>query len=176
MAGKSSQLSIDSDVKSNGKGNRLRMKWKAVPLWYVVFLSIMTLSNAEGRWNIIRPVMSFKGNTGDERFIVPYSGTGANNDIIGEPFAKQYFVTPRRYNPFGYALTDLGKQYLSFQGSADSDIGRFLSTLKSGRKKETTIKEQWLEIVRVSKQGQSMRIYRTLDDMIKLCLSAGFID
>ena len=84
MAGKSSQLSIDSDVKSNGKGNRLRMKWKAVPLWYVVFLSIMTLSNAEGRWNIIRPVMSFKGNTGDERFIVPYSGTGANNDIIGE--------------------------------------------------------------------------------------------
>lgn len=81
-----------------------------------------------------------------------------------------------RYNPFGYALTDLGRQYLTFQGSTDSDVGRFLSTLKSGRKKETTIKEQWLEIVRISKQGQSMRVYRTLDDMIKFCLSAGFID
>jgi hypothetical protein len=81
-----------------------------------------------------------------------------------------------RYNPFGYGLTDLGKQYLSFNGSTDSDVGRFLSTLKSGRKKDSTIKEQWLEIVRVSKQGQSMRIYRTLDDLIKFCLSAGFID
>ena len=81
-----------------------------------------------------------------------------------------------RYNPFGYGLTELGKQYLRFNGSAESDVGRFLSTLKSGRKKQATIKEQWLEIVRVSKQGQSMRIYRTLDDMIEFCLSAGFID
>ena len=86
------------------------------------------------------------------------------------------FVIQFRCNPFGYGLTNLGKQFLTFDGSAESDLGKFLSTLKSGRKSEATIKSQWLEIVRVSKQGQNMRIYRKLDDLIKFCLSAGFID
>lgn len=85
-------------------------------------------------------------------------------------------MTYFRYNPFGYGLTDLGKEFMKFNGCAESDVGRFLSTLKSGRKKEATIKEQWLEIVRVSKQGQNMRIYRTLDELIQFCLAAGFID
>ena len=84
---------------------------------------------------------------------------------------------PAGYNPFGYSLTDLGKTYLEFEGSLETDIGRFLSTLKSGkRKSRDTMKEQWLEIVRVSKKGQSMRILRKLDDLIEFCLKAGFID
>eukprot|EP00804_Cyclotella_cryptica_P029340 CCRYP_017745-RA/>CCRYP_017745-RA protein AED:0.01 eAED:0.01 QI:250/1/1/1/0/0/3/1961/177 len=85
-------------------------------------------------------------------------------------------ILPAGYNPFGYGLTDLGKQFLTFNGSAESDVGKFLSTLKSGRKTEATIKSQWLEIVRVSKKGQNMRIYRKLDELTKFCLSAGFID
>ena len=84
---------------------------------------------------------------------------------------------PSGYNPFGYGLTDLGKEYLAFDGSLDSDVGRFLSSLKSGKRKSAAVmKEQWLEVVRVSKQGQSMRIYRKLDEMISFCLKAGFID
>ncbi len=84
---------------------------------------------------------------------------------------------PSGYNPFGYGLTDLGKEYLAFDGSLDSDIGRFLSSLKSGKRKSALVmKEQWLEVVRVSKQGQSMRIYRKLDELISFCLKAGFID
>mmetsp|Transcript_34479 Transcript_34479/g.46177 ORF Transcript_34479/g.46177 Transcript_34479/m.46177 type:complete len:158 (-) Transcript_34479:254-727(-) len=83
---------------------------------------------------------------------------------------------PAGWNPFGYAITDLGLKFLSFEGTLDSDIGRFLASLKSGRKTQQTLKDQWLEIVRVSKKGQSMRIYRTLDDLIDFCLKAGFID
>ena len=84
---------------------------------------------------------------------------------------------PSGYNPFGYSLTDLGKEYLAYDGSLDSDVGRFLSSLKSGKRKSTTVmKEQWLEVVRVSKKGQSMRVYRKLDELITFCLKAGFID
>ena len=84
---------------------------------------------------------------------------------------------PSGYHPMGYGLTDLGKQFLDFDGSLDSDIGRFLASLKSGkRKSQSVLKEQWLEVVRVSKQGQSMRVYRQLDDLIAFCLKAGFID
>lgn len=84
---------------------------------------------------------------------------------------------PSGYNPFGYGLTDLGKEYLAFDGSLDSDVGRFLSSLKTGKRKSASVmKEQWLEVVRVSKQGQSMRIYRKLDELISFCLKAGFID
>ncbi|KAL7537203.1 hypothetical protein ACHAWF_005686 [Thalassiosira exigua] len=35
-------------------------------------------------------------------------------------------------HPFGYGLTDLGRRYLSDDGSLDSDVGHFLSTLKGG--------------------------------------------
>lgn len=80
------------------------------------------------------------------------------------------------YNPFGYKITQLGLDFLDFDGSLDSDVGRFLASLKSSRKKRGVIKEQWVEIVRVSKSGQSMRILRTLDDLIAFCLSAGFLD
>ena len=86
-------------------------------------------------------------------------------------------VFPAGYNPFGHSLTELGERFLSFEGSLDSDLGKFLSTLKGGKRKSVaTLKEQWQEITRVSKKGQSMRIWRTLDDIIEFCLKAGFID
>lgn len=100
-------------------------------------------------------------------------------DILATPRGGAAALNPfpSGYNPFGYGLTDLGKEYLAFDGSLDSDVGRFLSSLKSGKRKSAAVmKEQWLEVVRVSKQGQSMRIYRKLDEMISFCLKAGFID
>jgi hypothetical protein len=83
---------------------------------------------------------------------------------------------PAGYHPYGYGLTELGLEFLKFEGSLDSDIGRFLASLKSGRKKQKILKEQWVEVVRVSKAGQSMRILRTLDDLIEFCIKVGFID
>jgi hypothetical protein len=172
--------------------DRVRMKWKVVSFWYVVFLSIFTISGADDntKWKSFCTLPSFfKTNNGissacNEFSIVAYNGPDETNKKSNECFlclrclrgGAAAISFPSGYNPFGYGLTDLGKQYLGFNGSPESDIGRFLSTLKSGRKKEATIKEQWLEIVRVSKQGQNMRIYRSLDDLIKFCLSAGFID
>jgi hypothetical protein len=82
---------------------------------------------------------------------------------------------PGGWNPFGYKITPLGEQYLSFDGSLDSDVGRFLASLKT-RKTAATLKAQWIEIVKVSKQGQTMRIYRILKDLLKFCVEAGFID
>jgi hypothetical protein len=79
------------------------------------------------------------------------------------------------WNPFGYKITALGERFLGFEGSLDSDVGRFLASLKN-RKTRAALKSQWVEIVKVSKTGQTMRIYRTLDDLIKFCLDAGFID
>jgi len=79
------------------------------------------------------------------------------------------------WNPFGYGLTELGTQFLSFEGSLDCDVGRFLAAFKSGRKRSSVLKDQWLEIVRVSKSGQSMRIYRLLDDLLQFCIQAGFL-
>jgi len=95
---------------------------------------------------------------------------------------------PSGYHPFGYGITDLGRSYLEFDGSIDSDIGKFLSTFKGGasdggggsgsgkRKSTATMKDQWLEIVRVAKTGQSMRIYRRLDEIVDFCIKAGFLD
>ena len=94
---------------------------------------------------------------------------------------KQIVVTrgggliPAGYNPFGYKITPLGEKYLEFPGSLDSDIGRFIASIKD-RKTLSNIKSQWLEIVRVSKSTQSMRIYRTLQDILDFCLEAGFIN
>lgn len=95
----------------------------------------------------------------------------------------QFFFIPRGggfipagYNPFGYKITELGEQYLKYDGSLDSDVGRFISTLKSGRKRYATIKEQWLEVMRISKSGQNMRIYRMLQELLDFCIKAGFID
>ena len=83
---------------------------------------------------------------------------------------------PAGYNPFGYKITELGEQFLKYNGSLDSDVGRFISTLKSGRKRYATIKEQWLEVMRISKSGQNMRIYRMLQELLDFCIKAGFID
>ncbi len=78
-------------------------------------------------------------------------------------------------NPFGYQITDLGLTFLEFDGSLESDVGRFLASVKS-RKRFEAIKSQWLEILRVSKTGQSMRIYKSLDDIIKFCINANLLD
>ena len=106
--------------------------------------------------------------------------TLTNVDILETPrggAAAALNPFPSGYNPFGYGLTELGKEFLAFDGSLDSDVGRFLSSLKSGKRKSAAVmKEQWLEVVRVSKQGQSMRIYRKLDELISFCLKAGFLD
>ena len=86
-------------------------------------------------------------------------------------------LIPAGYNPLGYRITELGLKFLEFDGSLDCDVGRFLAGMKTGtRKSFATIKEQWLEIVRVSKQGQSMRVYRTLEELIDFCLKAGFLN
>ena len=85
-------------------------------------------------------------------------------------------VLPAGYNPFGYKITSLGERYLGYDGSLDSDIGRFLSSVKVKRKSLKDLKSEWVEIVKVSKKGQSMRIYRSLDDLIDFCLKAGFLD
>lgn len=82
---------------------------------------------------------------------------------------------PAGWNPLGYKLTALGDEFLSYQGSTDGDIGRFLSTLKT-RKRFADLKANWLEIVRVAKSAQSMRIYKKLEEMIAFCLKAGLID
>jgi hypothetical protein len=85
------------------------------------------------------------------------------------------WIIPAGYNPFGYKITPLGEQFLSFDGSLDCDVGRFLASLKD-RKRFATLKGQWLEVVRVSKLGQSMRIYKNLQELLTLCLNMGLID
>lgn len=84
-------------------------------------------------------------------------------------------MVPAGWNPFGYKITPLGEKFLSFEGSLNHDVGRLLASLKV-RKRFSILKAQWLEVVRNSKTGQSMRIYRTLEDMLKFCLEAGLID
>ena len=85
-------------------------------------------------------------------------------------------IIPGGWNPFGYKITALGEKYLEFPGSRETDVGRFVASIKSERKNLTSLKSTWLEIVRVSKSGQSMRIYRTMEDIIDFCLTAKLID
>jgi hypothetical protein len=85
------------------------------------------------------------------------------------------WIIPAGYNPFGYKITPLGEQFLSYDGSLDCDVGRFVASLKA-RKRFATLKGQWLEVVRVSKTGQTMRIYKNLQNLVKLCLKMGLID
>ena len=86
-------------------------------------------------------------------------------------------IIPPGYNPFGYKITPLGERFLEFGPTClESDVGRLLASLKTKRKTMSVIQTQWLEIVRVSKTGQSMRIYRTLQDLIDFCLAARLID
>ena len=55
-------------------------------------------------------------------------------------------------HPFGYRMTALGEEFLEFEGSLDSDVGRFLasfkSTLTGSRKTKSSVKSEWLEILR----------------------------
>lgn len=75
----------------------------------------------------------------------------------------------------GYYITELGVEFLSYEGSLDSDVGRFLASLKARRITVANLKASWLEIVRVSKTAQSLRIYRRFDELLKFCLRAGLI-
>jgi hypothetical protein len=109
-------------------------------------------------------------------------GAEAQSAFTGRRFAKVLDVprgggwfVPAGWNPFGYKITTLGDEFLSYDGSLDCDVGRFLASLKN-RKRFSDIKSNWLEIVRVAKTGQAMRIYKNLQDMIQLCLKAGLID
>lgn len=98
--------------------------------------------------------------------------------LVLEPIPRgggSYFI-PGGYNPFGYKITKLGEEFLKFEGSLDSDVGRLLASLKSGRKRFSSIKSQWLEVMRASKSGQSMRIYRTLKELLEFCVRAGLVD
>ena len=80
------------------------------------------------------------------------------------------------WNPFGYKITALGEDFLAFEGSRESDVGRFLASLKAKRTRKAALKDSWREIVRASKTAQAMRIYRQLDEFIKFCLAAGLLD
>jgi len=84
-------------------------------------------------------------------------------------------LVPAGYNPFGYKITELGLHFLEFDGSSDSDVGRFLTSMRT-RKRFDGIKSQWSEVLRISKKGQAMRIYQKLDELIGFCLKAGFLD
>ena len=78
-------------------------------------------------------------------------------------------------NPFGYAMTPLGEQFLDFDGSRDSDLGRLLASLKA-RKTVATLRSEWVEVLRYAKSGQAVRILKGLDDLLAFLLKAGFIN
>lgn len=139
--------------------------WKGVKVfWFSLLLVFCHLANN------VSVVDGFKVKDTAKRCFPIYDISTLRGGAALNPF-------PSGYNPMGYGLTDLGKQFLGFDGSLDCDVGRFLASLKSGkRKSKSVMKEQWLEVVRVSKQGQSMRVYRQLDELIAFCLKAGFID
>jgi hypothetical protein len=85
-------------------------------------------------------------------------------------------IFPAGWNPMGYKITPQGERFLSMGDSLSCDVGRFLASLKSNRKRRSILKDSWLEIVRASKTGQAMRIYRTIDDLLDFCLQAGLVD
>ena len=95
----------------------------------------------------------------------------------GGGFFSKIFRFPSGYNPFGYKITEFGELFLTFDGSLECDVGRFLASLKGpNRKTISTIKSQWLEVLRVSKSGQTMRIYRQINELLDFCLQAGFVN
>ena len=137
---------------------------KRIIVFWIVVAAMLSLQDVEVEGLKCDPVATL---TNVDILTTPRGGAAA---AALNPF-------PSGYNPFGYGLTELGKEFLAFDGSLESDVGRFLASLKSGKRKSAAVmKEQWLEVVRVSKQGQSMRIYRKLDELISFCLKAGFLD
>jgi hypothetical protein len=110
---------------------------------------------------------------GDNRSINPLHSSTVS---AIESFRGGTYLIPSGWNPMGYKITALGEQFLSLGGSLECDVGRFIASLKSSRKRRSTIKDSWLEIVRASKTGQAMRIYRTIDELIDFCIKTGLID
>ena len=96
--------------------------------------------------------------------------TAAHVDVRGGGYI------PAGWHPYGYKITELGEEYLAFEGSLDSDLGRFLASLKTKRKTVESLKDNWVEVVKVTKSAQSMRILRKLYEYIEFCLKAGLID
>lgn len=77
----------------------------------------------------------------------------------------------------GYKITKLGEEFLAFDNSLDSDVGRFLASLKAHRRTSKAVKESWLEILRASSdKRQALRIYRQIEALLTFCLKAGLID
>jgi hypothetical protein len=82
---------------------------------------------------------------------------------------------PSGYHPYGYQITALGEEFLSFPGSLECDLGRFLASLKT-RKTTYALKNAWLEVIRNSKTAQAMNVYKNIDKMLQYCLKAKLID
>jgi hypothetical protein len=82
---------------------------------------------------------------------------------------------PSGYHPYGYQITVLGEEFLSFPGSLECDLGRFLASLKT-RKTTYALKNAWLEVIRNSKTAQAMNVYKNIDKMLQYCLKAKLID
>ena len=102
--------------------------------------------------------------------------SGDNQHLSGVVGFRGGGWIPAGYNPFGYKITALGEKFLEFgETCLESDVGRFLASIKT-RKTLSAIQSQWLEVVRVSKKGQSMRVYRNLKELIEFCLAANLID
>lgn len=99
-----------------------------------------------------------------------------NNDTVDKVPRGGWSIIPAGWNLFGYKVTKLGQEFLGTGDALSCDVGRFLASLKAHRKRRKAIKEQWLEILRASKTGQSMRIYRDLDKLLDFCLRAGLIN
>uniref|UniRef100_A0A7S3L3X2 Uncharacterized protein n=1 Tax=Amphora coffeiformis TaxID=265554 RepID=A0A7S3L3X2_9STRA len=99
-----------------------------------------------------------------------------SNNIVLDLRGGGWLFLPAGWNPFGYKVTALGEEFLKFEGSTDGDVGRFLASVRKQRKTKATLKQNWVEVVRVAKTAQAMRILRQLDDLIAFCLKAGFLD
>lgn len=82
---------------------------------------------------------------------------------------------PAGWHPYGYQITALAEAFLAWEGSKESDLGRFLISLKD-RKTRYAVRTAWLEVLKNSKSAQAMRIYKNVDDLIRFCLKAKFID
>ena len=82
-------------------------------------------------------------------------------------------------HPLGIKLTPLGERFLDLHDARESDLGRYLAslkgTLKMGRKTKINIKSEWLEVVRFSKTAEATRIYQSLEELYKFSLDAGLI-
>ncbi|KAL3765417.1 hypothetical protein ACHAWU_002335 [Discostella pseudostelligera] len=107
--------------------------------------------------------------------LTPSSLLSDSSKVVSAVLSSNPF--PAGYHPLGYSLTKLGKTFLEFGRSNESDVGVFLLTLKGGRRRNIkSLKQQWTTIVRISKGGDHMRVLRKLPEIVEFCLAAGFID